>query len=578
MLKFIKYARPYTPVYLLSLVFLLCGVVVDSLVPHFVQLIIDDVIVGGQLEVAMRFLLLLFTCIASRGVFKYLQEFTSDILSQRVTRDVRSALFSHIEKQGVSFFRSNTPSELMSRVRHDSENLGFSFGFCLLFAIEIVFHVIIMFFCILRISPLLSVPVVIFMPIIGFLTIREEKLGDKIYDEISEETATMNRTASEALTGIRTVKAFNREEFEKKRFAKRNSHFFSLSVSLEDLYSVYDGATTSLSRIMLAVSILFGGILVIASSLTLGELASYVEYVNSLVWPMLEIGWLVSSFSSSNASARKISKVLSEHDEVAVRLPVYTAEDMKGADISFEHVFFESGSRRILSDISFTVRSGETLGIMGSTGSGKSTIANLLTRFADPTDGRITIGGVDSAHLPADTVREKIATVGQDVFLFSETIRENIKKGGIDRFSDEEMVEASCLADAHSFVSRLEEGYDTLIGERGVGLSGGQKQRLSIARALIRKAPVLLLDDSTSALDMETEKEIQHALRDIKSDGVKIIIAHRISAVRHADEIIYLEDGVIKERGNHESLMAKKGLYYATYKAQYSREAADGDK
>ena len=576
MLKFISYALRYFPIYIVAFIFLICGVVVDSFIPRFVQLIIDDVIVGGRLEVAIRLLLFLFVCIFSRGCFKYLQEFTSDILSQRVTRDVRSSLFDHIEKQNSSFFRKNAPSELMSRIRHDSENLGFSFGFCLLFAFEILFHVIIMFICILRISPILSIPVLIFMPIMGILTVKEEQKGDKIYEEISEETATMNKTASEALTGIRTVKAFNREEFEKKRFSKRNKHFFKLSVSLEDLYSLFDGATASLSRIMIAVALIFGGVLVIASSLTLGELASYVEYVNSLSWPMLEIGWLVASFSSSNASARKIKKVLDEKDEVFVKEPIYTLPKDAKLSLSFDHVSFKVDNREILSDISFTILKGKSLGIMGATGSGKSTIGNLLTRFCDPSEGVIKIDGVDISHLPLKELRDEVATVGQDVFLFSESIRENLMKGGEGQLSESQMYSASRMAAADGFIAELDEGYDTVIGERGVGLSGGQKQRLSIARALIRNAPILLLDDSTSALDMETEKEIQNSLKSVKKDGIKIIIAHRISAVRDADEIIYLQDGKIKERGTHESLMALKGLYYSTYVAQYSREDEDG--
>ncbi len=235
------------------------------------------------------------------------------------------------------------------------------------------------------------------------------------------------------------------------------------------------------------------------------------------------------------------------------------------------------GENQILDDVSFRVTEGHTLGIMGETGSGKSIIVKLLTRFMDPSSGVISIGGVDISHLPLEEVRGDVATVTQDVFLFSETIRENLKKGRQSDLSDEEMIHYSTLSDAHEFISRLEEEYDTVIGERGVGLSGGQKQRLCIARALLKKAPVLVLDDSTSALDMETEKEIQHSLRNLNSDGIKIIIAHRISAVRHADEIIYLEKGHIRERGTHEELMKLKGLYYETYVAQYSKEEADNE-
>lgn len=571
---FLKYARRSLGLYLLSFSFLIIGVLVDSLIPRTIQHIIDNVLIAQHLEVAVQLLVMLFSCFLMRGTFKYFQEFTSDCISKRVTRDVRSDIFEHVSHQGAAFFRRNQPAELMSRVRHDSDNLGFAFGFQTLFSLEIIFHVVVMFICILRLNPLLSVPAMVFMPIIAVLTIKEETQGDHISEEISEETAAMNRTAGEALSGIRTVKAFSAEEKEKQRFSGRNRHFYTLSVSLSDLYAKYDSATASLSRIMQAFAILFAGILVIRDSLTLGELASYVEYINSLVWPMLEIGWLTAAFASANASGRKIRKILDEHDEVEIAEPVEKLDDGP-LSVCFEAVSFMPEDHTVLEGISFEVKPGQSLGIMGETGSGKSTIGNLLTRFCEPTSGRILLQGKDLTHIPPEEVRRRISAVSQDSFLFSETIRANIKKGGLDSYSDEEMERAAVLSDAHSFISGLEEGYDTVIGERGVGLSGGQKQRLCISRALIRKAPVLLLDDSTSALDMETEREIQRALENVAGDGIKLIIAHRISAVRHCDEIIYLSEGRIAERGSHAELMALKGLYYETFVAQYSKEEAD---
>ncbi|NLZ68037.1 MAG: ABC transporter ATP-binding protein, partial [Spirochaetales bacterium] len=403
-------------------------------------------------------------------------------------------------------------------------------------------------------------------------TIAEERRGDKISDEISDETALMNKTASQALTGIRTVKAFGKEGKEKHRFANRNRYFFRLSVSLEDIFASFDSATWSLSRIMQALSILLGGVLVIKRGLTLGQLASYVEYVNSLVWPMLELGWLVSSFANSNASARKIKEVLDNYDEVIVKEPIQMLPK-EDRTIEFKHVSLTLDGKAILKDINFKITKGNTLGIMGETGSGKSTIVNLLTRFLEPTSGVIRIGGVDITHLKTEELRANISTVTQDIFLFSETIRENLTKGKQGKISEEEMIKLATLSDANSFISRLESNYDTVIGERGVGLSGGQKQRLCIARALLKNSPILALDDSTSALDMETEKEIQHSLKSLNPDWIKLIIAHRISAVRKAEEIIYLENGKIVERGTHDELMALKGRYYSTFIAQYSKEA-----
>lgn len=572
MLKFMSFAMKYWRRYILCFFLLVCGVLVDSLIPQVVKVLIDDGIVAQKYEVALKLLVMMFSFYVLRGTFKYVQEFVSDTISQGVTHDIRDKVFKHAQKQGGAFFNRFNPTHIMTRARHDSENVGFSFGFCFFFAVEILFHVIVMSICIIRIDPLLATTVFIFMPIIGILTIAEERRGDKISDEISDETALMNKTASQALTGIRTVKAFGKEGKEKHRFANRNRYFFRLSVSLEDIFASFDSATWSLSRIMQAISILLGGVLVIKRGLTLGQLASYVEYVNSLVWPMLELGWLVSSFANSNASARKIKEVLDNYDEVVVKEPIQMLPK-EDRTIEFEHVSLTIDGKAILKDINFKITKGKTLGIMGETGSGKSTIVNLLTRFLEPTSGVIRIGGVDITHLKTEDLRANISTVTQDIFLFSETIRENLTKGKQGKISEEEMIKLATLSDANSFITRLESNYDTVIGERGVGLSGGQKQRLCIARALLKNSPILALDDSTSALDMETEKEIQHSLKSLNPDWIKLIIAHRISAVRKAEEIIYLENGKIVERGTHDELMALKGRYYSTFIAQYSKEA-----
>lgn len=573
MRNFLYVAKKFWLRYLIALLFTLGGIFVDSYIPQIVKALIDDVIVASRYEIALRLLFTMISFYVLRGIFKYLAEFVSDTISQGVTFTIRDEVFKHAEKQGGNFFKKFNASHIMTRARNDSDTVGFSFGFCIIFVLEIIGHIVIMCTCIIRLKPILALTAFIFMPIIGFLTIKEEVISDKISEQLSDETALMNNTASEALTGIRTVKAFGKEEFEKKRFAKRNRYFFKYSVHLTDVYGGFDSVTWLLAHIMKAVSIMFGGILVIKQSLSLGEMASYVEYINSLVWPMMELGWLVSTFASANASGRKIKEVLDYSDEVKVKEPVmHLPQD--DSTIKFENVSLALGGKVILDDVSFTVEKGKSLGIMGETGSGKSTILNLLTRFIEPTSGTIKIGDVDISHVSVEELRDSISTVTQDIFLFSETIRENLKKGKQGIISDEEMIEKATLSDAHSFISKLDLDYETVIGERGVGLSGGQKQRLCIARALLKGSPILALDDSTSALDMETEKEIQHALKTLNSDLIKIIIAHRISAVRNADEIIYLENGKIVERGDHAHLMAKKGRYYDTFVAQYSKEAA----
>jgi ATP-binding cassette subfamily B protein len=278
------------------------------------------------------------------------------------------------------------------------------------------------------------------------------------------------------------------------------------------------------------------------------------------------LGWLSNEFASAIASAKRIKKLHAEQPEIIENKQPVVLEEVAG-NIQFDKVSFTLGDKNILSDISFDLTAGKTIGIMGATGTGKSSIINLLQRFYDVTEGEVKLDGVNIKDLTLKQLRSSVSLVMQDVFLFSDTISENVKLGKKHLLNQDEIIEAAANAQAREFIEKMDEQYETVVGERGVGLSGGQKQRISIARALAKKTPILVLDDSTSALDMETELMIQKALTQV--DSTKIIIAHRISAVRNADEIIILEDGKIVERGTHESLLKFKGYYYKTYMAQY---------
>lgn len=279
------------------------------------------------------------------------------------------------------------------------------------------------------------------------------------------------------------------------------------------------------------------------------------------------LGWLSNDLASALASNKKINRILAEQPEIRNQEELVIPSEQKG-NLEFRKVSFSMNNTEILKDVSFKLEQGKTIGIMGMTGSGKTSIVNLMERFYDVSEGTILLNGIDIRKLPLETIRQSMAVVMQDVFLFSDTIRENVRLGQRATMPEETVREAVRSASAQGFIERMSNQYETVIGERGVGLSGGQKQRISIARALAKKAPILILDDSTSALDMETEYEIQQKLADLK-DTTKVIIAHRISAVKYADEIIILEHGQVVERGTHQSLMEKKGFYYSTYEAQY---------
>jgi ATP-binding cassette subfamily B protein len=405
----------------------------------------------------------------------------------------------------------------------------------------------------------------------GSIAIVLERKLDKVYEEISEENAELTTVAEENLAGVRTVKAFAREQFEIEKFLSHNKRYYELNMQQSKIMVRYYPFYQFVGVLLPLVTTILGGLSVIQGEMDLGSLVAYVEYSRNCTWPMEMIGWLTNSLSSAIASRKKIAKIFAETPTIREDSHPVHLTDLRG-DITFENVSLRLEDKQILTDISFELKSGKTLGIMGATGSGKTSIVNLLQRFYDPTDGTISMDGTDIAQMELSQVRGACEVVMQDVFLFSDTIEENIKMGQRATMPLTEVRKAAEMAQASGFIESMEENYQTVIGERGVGLSGGQKQRISIARALSKKSPILVMDDSTSALDMETEREIQKILNDL-TGMTKIIIAHRISAVRRADEIIYLEEGKIAERGTHEELLAKRGLYYATFQAQYGEQS-----
>lgn len=568
MKKISSYIWDYKFSYLGAIASLLIAVTLDMMGPRLMALVVDDVIVGGNIA-ELKYLLLGFLGVGiGRCVFQYVKEYTFDKNGIRISADMRRDLFRHVQGLSADFFDRTNTGELMARVKEDIDRIWDAIGYVGMLLIEVIYHTSIILISMYLLNWKLALLPTAAMLMCGTIALLMERKMGQVYEEISEENARLNTVAEENLAGVRTVKAFAREKHEIGKFLSHNKRYYELNMQQSRVFVRYYPFFSVVSKVLPILTILVGGGFVIKGQMTLGQMTAFVEYSTNIVWPMEMLGWLTNSFSAAVASNKKVRKIYEEKPTITENAEPVRIEQVAGK-VCFDHVSFHKADMyEILHDISFTVEAGRTLGIMGATGAGKTSIVQLLQRMYDATEGAIYLDDVNIKELSLEQLRTSVSYVMQDVFLFSDTINDNIKLGKKERLDFQTVRRASVQAQASDFIERMEETYETVIGERGVGLSGGQKQRISIARALAKRDPILVLDDSTSALDMETEQMIQQTLRELEGT-TKIIIAHRISAVRHADEIIVLENGSIAERGTHEELLAKRGLYFETYESQY---------
>lgn len=588
-LNLFRYFRKYSFLYLIALIAMTAGTMLDQAAPLIVQHIIDDVLIAKKMEVLNFLLLGILGIGVGRCIFQYTKEYACDYAGSKIASEVRINLFQKIQSLSANFFDGINSGELMSRVKDDVDRIWDIAAFMGILMAEVFIRTVTTIIFMVRINWQLALIPIVGMIGSGVIAIMMEKQLDDLYGAVMQEGSEMNNTAAENLAGVRTVKAFAREGFEIAKFHKHNQKFYELNIDLSRVFVKYNPMIQTITRLLSVISLLLGGLIVMkgnplqgGAKMSVGELIAFTQYVGGMIWPMEMLGWLTNGLSSARASVKRLNKIyaempditenselakITEGDDAELADAMFSQFDIAG-DISFEDVSYKAGEKSVLDDVSFDIKAGQTLGIMGSTGSGKTTIINLLKRMYDVTGGSIKLDGIDIRELPLPTLRRAISCVMQDIFLFSDTIDGNIRLGARESISTPEVRSALNQSHASEFVDKMEEKENTVIGERGVGLSGGQKQRITIARALARKTPVLVLDDSTSALDTETEQEIQGVLAEL-SGMTKIIIAHRISAVRKADKIIVLDKGRVVECGTHEELLALGGLYKETYDSQY---------
>lgn len=552
--------------YAIAIVAMLAAIALDMFNPYFVGQIVDKVILNGEMTYLKTAMMALIGVTIGRAILGYVKEYGFDISSSKVIVNLRKGLFDHIQKLSFSFFDKNNTGELMSRIKEDTENIFNAICFGIMIFLEQCIYFIIASVILFTLNWKLALISLVTMPLIEVVVFKLQRQIGVTYEKISDQRAVLNTTAQQNIAGVRLVKAFGREKHEIQKFLLQNQENYKINFEQARTMAKYNPPIEFLSNAVLVLVISFGGYFVIGKEMSLGTLVAFSNYIFMLIWPMRLMGWLTNILAQCNASIKKIEKIYAEEPAIKNCENPQQPEKVRG-HVVFKNVGFEFAGTSVLKDINIDAKPGSTVAIMGITGAGKSSLINLIGRYYDCSAGHVYFDGIDVKDMELSMLRKNVSAVMQDTFLFSDTIEENIRFGAAD-VSEEEFLSASRDALVDEFVSQMPEGYGTVIGERGIGLSGGQKQRISIARALVRNSKVLIMDDSTSALDMQTEYAIQKAME--RRKGItRFIIAHRVSAVKNADEILYFEDGRIVERGTHNELLSLRGRYYDTYCEQY---------
>ncbi len=544
---------------------LILSIALDSANPFLNRMLIDRALPERNAGLLFWILAGLLGITSGRAILGFFKEYIYDQVGTYVYRDLKELLFDHIQSLHFKYFDNINTGELMSRLGEDLENIwrSMSFGFRLI--VENALYFIVGFAILSTVNLSLTLIIFLIMLPIGFLAVKFEKKIDKNFEEISDHTASLNTTAQENIAGVRLVKAFARERHEISKFLGKNQRNYELNNEQARIIADNFPIIELLTNLAVIAMIAIGAAFVATGQMTLGSLAIFSGLIWNLIWPLRELGWLMNMAAQFNASTKKILAILDTVPQISDR-PGLEHHTLTGA-LEFDHVNFAYSEEPVLTDVSFKASPGDTIAIMGTTGSGKSSLIGLIGRWYEHQSGSISADGIDTRSIRLDDLRGAMSIVPQDTFLFSESIENNLKFANHSA-GEEEITEAIRIACA-DFVWDLEDKLETIIGERGVGLSGGQKQRLAIARAILKRAPFLVLDDATSALDMETEFQLLKNLKEIEHARTTFIIAHRISAVKNADQILYMENGRIVESGTHDELVALGGRYYEVYREQF---------
>lgn len=566
-----RFIKPYKWYVALATLCMITVTVMNMVGPWMVRNLIKTVTdgVGGKDGIGQINLLasIVISVYVLRAVSQFGCDYVSHYAAWNMLKEIRQYLYDHIQKLSLRYFHDKQTGDLMSRVINDTRNfeqlLAHAIPTVLVNGLMVVGVSAILFSINARLAFYTLVPV----PLLIWMVVKFSKISRPIFKQAQAREGEMNSILQDNFSGIREIKAFTKEEYESSRTGERiTSHTRAILRALAFSNSFHPGIEF-VSSIGTVIVIFFGGRLALANKLPLEDLVAFLLYLGSFYGPITALGRINEGLQQALASAERVLEVLNEESEIRDSQDAVKLNRVEGM-IEFRNVSFQYVKDiPVLKNISFKVRAGETLALVGPTGVGKSTMASLIPRFYDPGSGSILIDGLDIRKIALSSLRKQISFVSQDIFLFNGTVKDNILYGQ-QNATENQIIEAAKAANAHEFIVDLPEGYETKVGERGVKLSGGQKQRISIARAILKDAPILILDEATSSVDTQTEKLIQEALNKLKENKTTVVIAHRLSTIQEAEQIIVLKEGEVVEKGTHEELLQEEGLYSQLCKAQ----------
>lgn len=575
--RLLTFVRKHWGLLLLAFSCMLAMTGFQLVVPKLLGRALDTTVSGGEHSYLYIMAGAIIGAAALRGAAGFGNRFFGEVFSQKMSYDIRNTLYDKLQRLSFSFYDQRQTGELMSRATVDVEAVRMFFSNGLTSIVQMVIMIVGVTVLLLMLNWKLALITLAFVPPIVLLANYLARRLQPVWLRVQELIAALGAVLQESLMGVRIVKAFNRQKEESRKFTKEADTLYDTQIGVARLMAFNMPFMAFLVSVPVAIILWYGGRQVIGGTMTIGGVTEFILYLGMLTMPIRRLGFVATMLSRTSSAGRRIVEIFDTESAVREKTGAIELDGVKGA-VVFENVTFSYDSTaNTLDDVSFSVEPGQTVALLGGSGSGKSTIASLLARFYDVKGGRITVDGVDIRDVTLTSLRRNVVAAQQDIFLFSDTIKNNIAYGAIN--ANIEQIEAVAkAAHLHDFVANLPDGYDTWVGERGFTLSGGERQRLAIARTLLLNPRILILDDSTSSVDAETEHLIRQALDKLIKGRTTFIITHRLPIIRNADLILVLQDGKVVERGKHNELMTKQGLYYTTYQAQLLAEQGTEEK